>query len=64
MNNTVTKDEMWEKRTSLSSRAQGAAVEQKTPYDDDVTPEKIAQLNKIVSDDEFVGYKVISGPGW
>lgn len=33
-------------------------------YDDEVTPEVIEALNKIVSDDAFEDYKVISGPGW
>jgi len=33
-------------------------------YDDEVTAETISRLNKVVSDDEFVGYKDISGPAW
>jgi hypothetical protein len=33
-------------------------------YDDEITVETISRLNKIVSDDEFVDYKDISGPAW
>jgi hypothetical protein len=35
-----------------------------TDYDDEITPEQIAALNRIVPDDEFNDYKTISGPAW
>lgn len=33
-------------------------------YDDEITPETIAQMNEVVSDDDFTGYEVVDGPAW
>jgi len=33
-------------------------------YDDEITPEILASMNEVVSDDDFVGYEVVDGPAW
>ena len=35
-----------------------------TDYDDEITAETIAKLNKVVSDDEFDDHDTVSGPAW
>lgn len=64
MKNTLKKDEVWGKDIAPVNVAKDATAGQEMPYDDEITREDIDKMNEIVSDNDFVGYKVVSGPGW